>query len=132
MTLNILLHVLPPSISKILSIPGRIKLASRLLHQRSRQAHGARSIRPHALDTPRIHLLKPNNKHTIRRAVLYERSGEMQTRRARRARIVGVVDWDTCHTKLVEDALSGRRVALMYISELLRNCVVSKDLSART
>jgi hypothetical protein len=40
----------------------------------------------------------------------------VQTRRARRARIVGIIDWDAGHAELVEDALAGGRVALMYIS----------------
>jgi len=78
--MNLLLHILPPSISKILSIPRRIKLASRLLHERGGKTHGTRSVRPNALDTARVHLLKADNKNTIRRAVLYERSGEVQTR----------------------------------------------------
>jgi hypothetical protein len=105
-TFDLLLHVLPASVGKILSIPGTVVLASGLLHEISGKAHRARPVRPPALDAAGIHLLKANYKHAIGCAVLHQRPGEVQARRASGTRVVGVVYWNACHAELVEDALS--------------------------
>jgi hypothetical protein len=103
---DVLLHVLPTRISKILSIPRTAMFATRLLHQIRRQPHGRRSVIPHALDAARIHLLESHDKHTIRRSILNQRPGQMQPRRARRARIVSVVNRNGRHAELIENALA--------------------------
>jgi len=105
-TVDTLLHVLPASIGKVLSIPGAVVFASSLFHEIGGEPHRTRPVGPNTLDAARIHLLEANNKDAIGRAVLHERPGKMQARRARRTRIVGIIDWDARHTKLVEDALS--------------------------
>jgi hypothetical protein len=103
---DILLHVLPASIGKVLSIPRTVVLAPSLLHEISGKTHRARPIRPDTLDAARVHLLKANNKDTIGRAVLYKCPGKMQTCRTSRTCVVGVIDWNARHAELVEDSLS--------------------------
>jgi hypothetical protein len=105
-TLNVLLHVLPARVGKILGVPRTAVFATSLLHQIRGQTHWRWSVIPHALDAAWVHLLEPNDKHTVRCSVLHQRPGKMQTCGARRARIVGVVNWDGSHAKLVEDALA--------------------------
>ena len=83
-----------------------------LLHQIRTQPHRTRPIAPNTLDAPRLHLLKPTNKHNIRKPALHHLPRQVQTRGARRAGIVGVVDRDAGHSELVEDPLAGGRVAV--------------------
>lgn len=106
MELYLLLHILSASIGKVLSIPWAVVLASSLLHQCGGKAHRTWPIRPDTLDAARVHLLEANGKNTICRSISDQRPGQVQARRASRARVVRVVDWNRCHAELVEDALS--------------------------
>lgn len=82
-------------------------LSPRLLHEPRRKAHGTRPIVPNALNAARTHLLKPHDQHAIHGTISHQRSGEMQTRGAGRAGVVGVVDGNGRHAELVHDALAG-------------------------
>ena len=108
----LLVHILLPSISKILRIPWRIVLSILSLHHGRAQTHGTWSITPNTLDTAWTHLLKSNHHHAIDSAIPDQRPRHMQTRRACSASIVGVIDWDRAHAELVEDALTRGRVAV--------------------
>lgn len=48
----------------------------------------------------------------------------MQTRRSSRAVVVDVIDWDLCHSKLVENSLSASRIAITIACYSLIDIVV--------
>lgn len=112
MVSDILFHVLPTGVGEVLSVSRTVVLSSRLLHEVGREAHGTWTIRPYALDATGVHLFKPNDKYTIGRSILHQRPGQMQPRRPSRTCIVGVVNRNGCHAKLIENALTRSRIAL--------------------
>lgn len=109
---NLLLHILPTSIGKVLRISGRIMLSSGLLHHPSTQTHWTGPVIPDALDAARLHGLKPNHHRDVHDSTSHQCPGQLQACRAGRASVIGVVDGNIRHAELIEDALAGRGVAV--------------------
>ena len=99
-------------------------LASRILHHLRGQSHRRRPVGICRLDRTGLHHLKPNNKDTIDGTIPHERPRHMQSRRASRAGIVGVVDGDAAHAELVEDPLPTRRLTVAIASHTRLHVVV--------
>ena len=88
------------------------------------QSGRALTIVPVTAQTTSFHLLKPYDHDRIRHAALDHGPRQIQTRRARRAVVVHIVDGDAGQAELVEDALATGAVAVAIAGDALVDVVV--------
>jgi hypothetical protein len=116
--------MLPPCIPKQLRRPRRLSHAPGLLQHHISSSRRVRPILEEALQATGKHLLKPNHQHAVRGTMGNHVAPHVQSRGARGAVIVDVVDGDARHAELVEDALAARAVAVAVACHALVHVVV--------
>lgn len=107
-----LFHVFPSGVRKVLCISGTFVLAELVLHHFSGQLHWAGPVRPAALDRSRLHLLKANDHNAVCSTRTNKCSRHVESSRSSSAGVVGVVDWNARHAKLIEYTLGAGCVTL--------------------
>jgi hypothetical protein len=116
--------MLTSSVTEQLSGTRRLCDSPRLLHDQVGCRSRVGTVLEETLERSGEHLLKANNKHAVRGAVGNHVPAHVETSGSGRTVVVDVVDRDTGHAELVENALSTRRVAITVACYALVDVVV--------
>jgi hypothetical protein len=107
-----------------LSSAGGVGNAPRLLHHQVGCACWVRSVLEECLQASWKHLLEANDQHTVGGTVRNHVSSHVETSRTGRAIVVDIINGNTSHAELVEDALTACRIAVAVACDTLVNVVV--------
>lgn len=111
-------------VTEHLSSTGGLGDTAGLLHDQAGGTSWVRAVLEESLQASREHLLKANDEHAVSGSMGDHISAHEETSRAGRAVVVNVVDGDSSHSKLVEDALAASAVAVAVACNTLLNIVV--------